>query len=58
MHVWQSFLLAVAGLIVLTTLTVTGDVSGEVTVPIIAGIVGAGTGAGVQKALNGNTTHK
>lgn len=51
--VWQAFLTSVLGLIILTVLTITGDVSGEVSIPIIAGIVGAASGAGVQKALNG-----
>lgn len=51
--IWQAFLTSIAGLVVLTVLTVTGDVDATVSVPIIAGIVGAATGAGVQKQLNG-----
>lgn len=53
--IWQAFLTSIAGMIILTTLTITGDVSGEVSIPIIAGIVGAATGAGAQKALNGGS---
>jgi hypothetical protein len=50
---WQSFFIAIVGLTILTVLTVTGDIDGTVSVPIISGIVGAATGAGAQKALNG-----
>lgn len=50
---WQAFLLTLVGLIILTVLTVTGDIAGEVSVPIIAATIGAATGAGTQKALNG-----
>ena len=53
--VWQAFLTSILGLVILTVLTISGDVSGEVSIPIIAGIVGAATGAGAQKALNGGT---
>lgn len=50
---WQAFLLSSMGLVILTVLTITGDVDGTVSVPIIATIVGAAAGAGTQKALNG-----
>lgn len=49
----SALLLTLTTIASLVVLTYTGDVSGEISVPIIASLAGVGVGASAQKALNG-----
>ena len=50
----SSLILSLAGMAALVALTISGDISGEVSVPIIATICGAGAGRIAEAKKNGS----